>query len=109
MDDFITWDEERALIDLVKASIVGRYNGPLERQGMCCGGDIFFTPVDLDQIRELLENLWGKFLSEDALEKVFMLLVEEGAEDWPHGYEHTEEEAVKAAFKADWAAESANA
>jgi hypothetical protein len=104
MDDFISWEEECALMDLVTASIVKRYNGPLERQGMGCQGDIFYTPVDLDQIRELLATLWGEFLKGDTLENALLIIDEEGCTDWSHGYE--EEDAIKAAFDADWAAEN---
>jgi hypothetical protein len=103
MEDICTWDEETALMNLVKASIVKRYDGPLERQGTFCQGEVFFTPVDHDQCIELLEVLWGEFLKEDTLNNVFLLLVMDGAEEWPHGYEYVEE----AVGKANRATESA--
>jgi hypothetical protein len=83
--------EERCVFEeMIDASIIARYDSELERHDTCDRKGVFdgyfYTPVDTDCIRKLLETLWGNLLSAEAVEDAFIRLTKDGAAEWPEGY-----------------------
>src|SRR5262245_34757108 len=72
------------VMEAIKASIVARYNGDLERHINYDDRDYYYTPLDTDHIRHLLINHFGDALSGAAIEEVFDAL--DGAEKWPRAF-----------------------
>jgi hypothetical protein len=107
----LTSEEQERFENAIDATIIARYNGDLERHEDPRGkrGD-FYTPLDTNNIRELLIELWGERLTANAIEDAFLRLTEDGAESWPHGWcddDIAEDEAVRFARGLD-AEEEAN-
>jgi Glu-tRNA(Gln) amidotransferase subunit E-like FAD-binding protein len=68
---------------LVENSIIARYSGNLEKHECPRDLTITYTPLDTDDVRELLTALWGEHLAAEAIESVFENLTTDGAEEWP--------------------------
>jgi hypothetical protein len=77
--------DEDKLLALIENSIIARYSGELEKHE-ADDGAVTFTPLDTDDIRDLLTTLWGGHITPQALELVFETLVTDGAEAWPQAY-----------------------
>jgi len=63
-------------MDLVTASIVKRYNGPLERQGMGCQGDIFTRLSTSIKSASFWQRFGARFLKGDTLENALLIIDE---------------------------------
>jgi hypothetical protein len=89
-------DAREDLIDLITNSIIQIYAGDLERSA--CEdrhGAFIYTPLDVDNIRDLLTKHWGELVEPPVLDEAFERLTEDGAEHWPKAWcdEDLDEEA----------------
>jgi hypothetical protein len=84
-------EEKIALETIIDASIITRYDSELERNDNPDGG-YTYTPSDHTALRKIIISLWGKLLAPEAIEDAFTRLVEDGAEEWPHGWCDDDEE-----------------
>jgi hypothetical protein len=85
-------EEEIEFENIVERSITARYDGDLERHECPKTIEVHYTPLDVDHIRTLLNELWGELLTVDTIEDFFKRLTEDGAEEWPHAYCEEDEE-----------------
>jgi hypothetical protein len=79
-------DPELDLLLLIERSIIERYEGDLEKHDDPQNGGCLYTPLDTDNIRELVVSLWGELVHSEVLENAINRLTEHGAEVWPRGY-----------------------
>jgi hypothetical protein len=82
----LTLDEDIAFKSLIDDSIIARYDSEIEYHETH-EGDWYYVPLDCITLRELLVELWGKLLTPEALEAAFDRLTEDGAEEWPNGWQ----------------------
>jgi hypothetical protein len=98
MSEGLAWDEEDRVREAIKAAVIARYDGEVARHdSMNQDGDVtWYTPLDGDDVRNLLWGLWGDWLTEETLERLAKALIEDGAEKWPLAHcEKDEEEAER--------------
>lgn len=88
---YLSLDEQCCFETLIDDLIIAKYNGDLERWWDDRECRYHYTPVDTDDIRDLLTKLWGDLLSKEACDDAFLRLTEDGAEEWPHAYCEDEE------------------
>ncbi len=107
MNPFLTLSELISFENVVTASITARYAGDLQRWWDERNGGVYYTPLDTDNIRELLTTLWGDFLTTEAIEEFATQLIVEGAENWPRTWceEDEDEKEERQARDLDAAAE----
>jgi hypothetical protein len=80
------FDAREDLLDLIANSIIQLYDGDLEKYDDCRDGGFIYTPIDVDNIRDLLTKHWGEHIKESILDDAFERLTEEGAEHWPKAW-----------------------
>src|SRR5262249_28818559 len=86
-NEALTWGEECELSELIAQSIIKRYSGDLEKHAdKYETGLVTYTPLDTDDIRDLLTTLWGAHITAEKLEDVFETLTKDGAEHWPDAW-----------------------
>ena len=69
---------------MIENSIIERYSGDLRKwEDPRMKRADTYTPLDTDAIRELLTTLWGEHVTTQTIERVFEMLVEDGAKQWP--------------------------
>jgi hypothetical protein len=86
-DKTLTTEEEFKLSELIEKSITERYSGELERHEDERGKmPVMYTPLDTDDIRNVLIKLWGKYVTAETLKGVFNVLTQDGAEHWPNAW-----------------------
>jgi hypothetical protein len=79
----LTDDEQRQLVELIMRSITERYDGELECWADSYDGGPVYTPIDTDEIREMLVALWGERVSAEELDEAFYWLTRD-RNHWPH-------------------------
>ncbi len=78
----LTLAEQTKLETLIDESVTARFvGGEVER---CTGGHRPVGASSVEDVRELLEGLWGAILTEATIEDAFLRLAECGAK-WPGG------------------------
>jgi hypothetical protein len=102
----LSTDEEYAFANIVDASIIARYKGNLSSLSTDPSGGVSYTPLDTIQVQKLLVELWGERLTKEAIAAAFGRLTQDGACEWPLAWCEEEADDVRAAFRADWAAEN---
>jgi len=84
--DGFEFTPQMAVESLIDKSITERYDGPLDR-GEGRHGEIFYWPIDIYRLCELLVELWDELLTPEAINEAFDRLVEwdRTRDEWPHG------------------------
>jgi hypothetical protein len=91
----ITFDELVKLETLIDNSITTRFVGELERSS---SGYKPFGAEYVEDVRELLNGLWGAILTQQTIDDAFDRLTECGAAEWPKGFcEEAERESYEEA------------
>src|SRR5262249_28064724 len=74
--------DSATVLELIVGSVADRYIGDLE-SSEDCHGDVWYLPSDADDIREIMTDLWGKYLPALLREEIAERIIREG---WPEGF-----------------------
>jgi len=84
---------ETKILTMIRNSAINRYAGELRKWEDFPEGGYLYTPMDEDQIRDLLAMLWGPLAHPRMIEQAFQTLITDGAQHWPKGWCQEDQEA----------------
>jgi hypothetical protein len=75
--------DEIKMLTMMRDSVINRYAGDLRKWDNFREGGCLYTPLDTDNIRDLLVTSWGKLVHPQMIEQAFRTLIKDGTEHWP--------------------------